>query len=167
MSTVPATASPSSVSTSWPDELETRHIAEMLPHGPKARYIDSAVINRSGQTPSITANRRVRLSDCNGGDHFPGQPVFPGHLWQEIAFQACGLLMAHRAGHRIDGHAYSVNYATKRVAIPGDRLRVVIELTEVKISRVTFKATGYANDILAFESVQTAVLPRKSPSVAT
>lgn len=102
-------------------------VLELLPQKPPFLFVDR-VIEREA--------RRIKTSLSLTGDedffkgHFPGNPIMPGVLLQEAAFQSGALLMASLSGKGL-GVVTKVSSAKfKNFVKPGDELVMEISLVD-------------------------------------
>lgn len=110
--------------------LDREAIKKILPHRGPALLIDNATVNLptddgSVQVPYGSCRYVVPADRCEG--HFPDEPVFPGHLQQEIFNQLAGVV----AGVYLDvtGGQAVVRRAEARfesMAHPGDKLHFMV-----------------------------------------
>lgn len=104
-------------------------ILELLPHRYPFLLIDR-VLELSEE--SIVALKNVTVSEPYFQGHFPGKPVMPGVLIIETMAQA-GAIMLHKASEGKMKLLVGVDKARfKRQVVPGDTLRIEVELKQVK-----------------------------------
>jgi 3-hydroxyacyl-[acyl-carrier-protein] dehydratase len=115
------------------------NILKLLHHRPPYLLIDE-VLEHS--TTQLSALKIPRLSEFYLQGHFPGTPVVPGAMMQEMTTQAAGLLITHYYAPVADydseqtkGYALGVLRAIhsakyKSFARPDDRLVIKIELLD-------------------------------------
>jgi 3-hydroxyacyl-[acyl-carrier-protein] dehydratase len=96
---------------------------------------------------SIVAMKNVTYNEQIFAGHFPATPVFPGVLIIEALAQAAGIL-AFKSRNRTldDGYVYYLagtdKTKFKRSVVPGDQLRLEVEITRLRSHWM--KATGNA-----------------------
>ena len=114
--------------------LEIEDIKKILPHREPFLFVDRVV--------EITDKRVVGTKQLTGREpffqgHFPQRPVMPGVLMVEALAQAGGVLMLSKPEHHGKiAYLASVSKARfRRVVVPGEELRLVVEILKFK-SRV-------------------------------
>lgn len=138
-----------SETSTFPNELEIRHIAELIPHRPPFLFVEKCKVQTDVPVPTITGSFRVKERTCAG--HDLDGPIFPGVLWQEMGNQLAGILLAHPTGQKADGRYVQTDWAkVTREARPGDELTMRVEITSQRMGFVKFQATGQVNGRLAF-----------------
>jgi 3-hydroxyacyl-[acyl-carrier-protein] dehydratase len=120
-------------------------IMNVLPHRYPFLLVDKVLEFKANET--MTAIKNVTASEPYFQGHFPGFPVMPGVLILEALAQAGGVLMMNSIDEEptdddifvlagIDGARF------KRVVMPGDQLKLEIEVIRAK--RAVWKFTGKA-----------------------
>ncbi len=137
----------------FPNQLEIRHIAELIPHRPPFLFVETATIVPDAPVPTIVGTFRVKHKTCAG--HFPEHAIFPGVLWQEMANQLAGILLAHQAGRMADGRYVQTDWAkVTQEAQPGDLLTMRVQVNHQRMGFVKFQAEGQVNGQPAFTGGQ-------------
>ena len=94
---------------------------------------------------SVVTERCVSGNEFYLKGHFPGAPIFPGAMLQELSTQTAGILIAARHNpmqfyntHRPEFNEFALGVLVrvkqakyKGFARPGDRLRVEVKLNEL------------------------------------
>ena len=115
-------------------ELRIDRILELLPHRYPFLLLDRVVELRPGK--SLIALKNVTINEPFFQGHFAGRPVMPGVLVIEAMAQAGGILsyMSHDASHPdVIYYLAAVDDARfKRPVVPGDRLRIEVEVEAVR-----------------------------------
>ena len=103
-----------------------------IPHRPPFRFVDEIV--------EVTDDRILAFAKVDPEadffrGHYPGQPVMPGVLLCEAAFQAGALLIAHKLGSIREDKSVPVvtriqDAKFKRMVKPGDRLDIEVQLDD-------------------------------------
>lgn len=119
----------------------TTEIEQRIPHRPPFLFIDR-VIENDGET--IVAERAVREDEPHFAGHFPGNPILPGVLICEAAFQAGAVLLADRLVAEGKSLAETTPVLSRIVEAkfrtlvrPGDTLEIRVKHRE-KVSRFHF-----------------------------
>jgi len=121
--------------------MNAQEIQRRIPHRPPFLFLDSIV---EMDADRIVAEREVRAEEPHFAGHYPGNPVMPGVLICEAAFQAAAVLLVHRleeAGEEIGGRTPVLSRITgakfKAMVKPGDLIRITVKHRET-VSRFEF-----------------------------
>ena len=125
--------------------LDIRAILEHLPHRYPFLLIDRVLELEKGKR--IVALKNVTINEPFFTGHFPHLPVMPGVLQIEALAQAAGILSFQTMGRVSDNQSvyYFVgidNARFKRPVVPGDQLRLEVEI--VRVARSIWKYSGKA-----------------------
>jgi 3-hydroxyacyl-[acyl-carrier-protein] dehydratase len=125
--------------------LDIRAILEHLPHRYPFLLVDRVIEIEAGKR--IVAIKNVTINEPYFVGHFPHMPVMPGVLQIEALAQAAGILSFQTMGRVSDDR--SVYYFVgidgarfKRPVVPGDQLRLEVEIT--RVARSIWKYAGRA-----------------------
>ena len=125
--------------------LDIRAILEHLPHRYPFQLVDRVLEIEAGKR--IVAIKNVTINEPYFVGHFPHMPVMPGVLQIEALAQAAGILSFQTMGRVSDDR--SVYYFVgidgarfKRPVVPGDQLRLEVEIT--RVARSIWKYSGRA-----------------------
>ena len=123
--------------------LDIRGILEHLPHRYPFLLVDRVLEVEPGKR--IVALKNVTINEPFFTGHFPHLPVMPGVLQIEAMAQAAGILSFQTMGRVSDDRSvyYFVgidNARFKRPVVPGDQLRIEVEI--VRVSRSIWKYSG-------------------------
>ena len=125
--------------------MEVTEIQNLLPHRYPFLMLDRVVEYEANER--IVCIKNVTINEPVFNGHFPGTPVFPGVLIVEALAQAAGVL-AFRSRNRSlnDGYIYYLagtdKTKFKRSVIPGDQLRLEVEI--INLRKHWMKASGKA-----------------------
>lgn len=125
-------------------------VEEYLHHRPPYLLVEEIV---SIEEKVIRTSKMVSMDDSFQSSHFPGAPIFPGALMQELVTQSAGILIAANYNPMKSyvtsdpshnefalGVLVKVNSARyKHFARPGDRLEVKVELDQVAYPLFDFR----------------------------
>ncbi len=110
--------------------LDKNDIERRIPHRPPFLFIDRIVEIGPDR---IVAEREVREEEPHFAGHYPGNPILPGVLVCEAAFQAAAVLLVDRlagGGEVAEGRTPVLSRITdarfRRMIKPGDKLRIVV-----------------------------------------
>ena len=135
-------------------------ILEMLPH----RYPMLLVDRVDGLVPGEkgTGLKNVTINEPFFQGHFPGAPVMPGVLIIEAMAQTAAVVMMAKLGHEAEGRAVyfmAIDGAKfRRQVVPGDVLRLEVEVTQARRNVAKFGAKALVGDDLAAEATLTAMI---------
>lgn len=97
----------------------------------------------------LVAHKNVTVGEEFFQGHFPGMPVMPGVLMIEALTQAAAVLLLERVDAPATARAWlrGVNDAKfRRQVVPGDRLRLEVQLGRVRSTLAKAQATAYVGD---------------------
>jgi 3-hydroxyacyl-[acyl-carrier-protein] dehydratase len=126
-------------------QLDIRAILEHLPHRYPFLLVDRVLELEKGKR--IVALKNVTINEPFFVGHFPHLPVMPGVLQIEALAQAAGILSFQTMGKVSDENSvyYFVGIDSarfKRPVVPGDQLRLEVEIT--RVARSIWKYAGRA-----------------------
>lgn len=135
--------------------FDIRDIMKMLAHRYPFLLVDRVVAYERGK--SLTALKNVTYNEPFFSGHFPTIPTMPGVLMLEALAQSCGLLTARETGMRPDSgvifYFAGVDKARfRRIVVPGDQLRLYVEIVKVKRNLWKFNARASVEDESACEA---------------
>ena len=112
--------------------LNTKEILDIIPHRQPFLLIDRIESMEEGK--SITALKNVSYNEPFFAGHFPDQPVMPGVLIIEAMAQvgAVSLLSDDKYKGKTPLFGGIKNAKFRRKVVPGDVLRMEVEMTRVR-----------------------------------
>lgn len=123
--------------------LDNVQIQEILPHRYPILLVDRIIEFTEGER--IVGQKNVTINEPFFQGHFPGKPVMPGVLILEALAQTGAVLVLGKPENRgkIALFASIDNCRFKRQVVPGDQLRLEIEVTKLRgsIGKCQAKAT--------------------------
>jgi len=142
-------------------KLDINAIREILPHRYPFLLVDR-IIEREGER-RIVGIKNVTANEPFFQGHFPGKPVMPGVLIVEALAQAGAVLALSKPENRgkILLFAGIDNCRFKRQVVPGDQLRLEIEVTRMKGIVGKCRAVALVEGELACEAELMFVIDRK------
>ena len=132
--------------------VEAKDIYRVLPHRHPMCLIDRVIDFQNGERAVGIKNLTYNESIFEG--HFPAQPVMPGVLQVEALAQLGAWLLLQEIGEDEQlGYFRSISKATfRRTVIPGDQLRLEIEIIQRRRNLARIKGEAYVDDALATEA---------------
>ena len=133
--------------------IEIKEIMTILPHAYPFLLVDRIVEVETGKR--IVGIKNVTYNEPFFPGHFPGRPIMPGVLIVEAMAQTAGLLVFHSVPEEdrkkpifflgID------NVRFRKPVIPGDQLRLEVEMTRHRQSIWGFKGKAFVDGKLVAE----------------
>jgi UDP-3-O-[3-hydroxymyristoyl] N-acetylglucosamine deacetylase / 3-hydroxyacyl-[acyl-carrier-protein] dehydratase len=139
--------------------LDINAILKILPHRYPFLMIDR-VLDIDG-TKKIVAIKNVTINEPYFNGHFPGKPVMPGVMIIEAMAQTGGLLLLNAVEGLEKKLAFFMaidEVKFRKPVVPGDQIRMEIEMLNFKRSMVKMAGKSYVDNKLVAEGVFTAVL---------
>tara|TARA_R100000027_G_scaffold63666_3_gene56551 strand:+ start:4935 stop:5375 length:441 start_codon:yes stop_codon:yes gene_type:complete len=128
--------------------FSTEEIKHRIPHRPPFLFIDEIVEIAEDR---IVAEREILAEEPHFAGHYPGNPIMPGVLICEAAFQAAAVLLVNRLeqkGEAIEGRTPVLSRISdarfKSMVKPGDRIKITVTHKET-ISRFEFLSAVIEN----------------------
>ena len=132
--------------------VNVKEIYRILPHRHPMCLVDRVLEYENGKyaigIKNVTYNERVFEG------HFPAQPVMPGVLQVEALAQLAAWLVLQEIGKEGQlGYFRTISKATfRRAVVPGDQLRLEIEVVQRRSTLARIKGQAYVDDALATEA---------------
>jgi len=130
--------------------MRIREIQNILPHRYPFALVDKIVEQSENQ---IVGLKNVTINEPFFQGHFPGYPVMPGVLILEAMAQVGGILFLQTIP---EAEKYIVYFAGidqakfRKPVLPGDQLRMVLEVLRIRKTSCKMKGTAYVdNEIVA------------------
>lgn len=133
-------------------EVSITEIMATLPHRYPFLLVDKVLSCEPDK--SIVAIKNVSVNEPHFTGHFPQSPVMPGVLMIEALAQAAGILI-YKTIQTLPGKDnwfYLVgvdNARFKRIVVPGDQLRLEVEIVKVRRDIWKFQGTATVDGELA------------------
>src|ERR1700739_2436681 len=134
-------------------ELDINEIQKFLPHRYPFLLIDK-VVEMERFNP-IVAIKNLTINEAFFQGHFPGKPVMPGVLILESMAQAGGLLLLQEIpdrDHKLLYLASMNDVKFRRPVLPGDQLRVEVNILKWKGDLCKIEAKAFVEKELATEA---------------
>ncbi|HSA92540.1 MAG TPA: 3-hydroxyacyl-ACP dehydratase FabZ [Terriglobales bacterium] len=139
--------------------LSIVEIQKILPHRYPFLLIDRVIDLTRKQR--IVAIKNVSVNEPYFAGHFPGQPIMPGVLIVEAIAQAGGALLLTEVEDRDDKLMVFTGIERARFrkpVLPGDQLRIEVEVVAWRITAVRMQGKAYVGDKLACEATVSCAL---------
>ncbi|RPI99581.1 MAG: 3-hydroxyacyl-ACP dehydratase FabZ [Deltaproteobacteria bacterium] len=140
--------------------IEIREIMTILPHGYPFLLVDRIVEMEAGKR--IVGIKNVTYNEPFFPGHFPGRPIMPCFLIVEAMAQTAGVLaFKSMPDDDLKKPVYFLgmdNVRFRKPVIPGDQLRMELDVTRHRQSIWGFKARAYVDGKLVAEADLLAML---------
>jgi beta-hydroxyacyl-ACP dehydratase FabZ len=133
--------------------LDTNGIQKILPHRYPFLLVDT--IQEMERWKRIVGIKNVTINEGFFQGHFPNQPVMPGVLILESMAQTAGVLLFQEVKDRENKRIYFVaidNARFRRPVVPGDQLRIEVEVLARRDTFCKFAGKATVNGELAAEA---------------
>jgi 3-hydroxyacyl-[acyl-carrier-protein] dehydratase len=141
-------------------DIDIHEILRRIPHKPPFLMIDRAEAYVPSQ--SLVGVKCVTINEPFFAGHFPGAPVMPGVLIVEALAQTGGLLMSKSWDADPTGKIIlfmSVdNCRFRRPVLPGDVLRLNVQVARARANVVKFTGKATVGDVVVAEADFAAML---------
>ena len=143
--------------------LQSQEIQEIIPHRYPFLMVDRIIELEEGK-------RAVGIKNVSSNEpffqgHFPGHPIMPGVLIMEALAQVGAVVilkMPEYAGHlALVAGLDDVKF--KRQVVPGDQLRLEVELIKLRKTFGVAQGKAYVGEVLAAEGTLKFFLEREKP----
>jgi len=135
--------------------MDIKQILEYLPHRYPFLLVDRVLSCEPGK--NIVALKNVTINEPFFQGHFPNYPVMPGVLIIECMAQAAAILTFHSEQAKPDKDSVYFfvgidNARFKKPVVPGDALRLQVEISRHVRGIWKFSAQAWVGEALAAES---------------
>ena len=138
--------------------MEVAEIKNLLPHRYPFLLLDRVVEYEANERIICIKNVTINEQIFNG--HFPATPVFPGVLIVEALAQAAGVLALRSRNRSLnDGYVYYLagtdKTKFKRSVVPGDQLKLEVEIINLRQHWMKASGKAYVGDDLVCSTLMT------------
>lgn len=143
--------------------LDINDILRILPHRFPFLLIDRVIDLTRKQR--IVAIKNVTINEPFFAGHFPNMPIMPGVLIVEAIAQAGGALLLTEVEDRADKIMVFTGIERarfRRPVVPGDQLRIEVEVKAWRTTAVRMEGFAYVGDKKAAEATVTCQLVDRS-----
>jgi 3-hydroxyacyl-[acyl-carrier-protein] dehydratase len=140
-------------------QLDINEIQKFLPHRYPFLLIDRVI--EMERYKRIVTIKNVTINESFFQGHFPGKPIMPGVLILESMAQSGGLLLLQEIPDRDQKLLYlaSMNDVKfRRPVVPGDQLRVEVNILAWKGDLCKIQAKAFVGENLATEATLMCVM---------
>jgi 3-hydroxyacyl-[acyl-carrier-protein] dehydratase len=133
--------------------LNTHEIMKMLPHRYPFLLVDRIVELEEGKR--VVGIKNVTINEPFFQGHFPGHPIMPGVLIIEAMAQVGGILAMLTDKISNDKVTYFTgidNARFRKPVVPGDVLRLELEMINCRRGLYCFQGKAYVGDTLVAEA---------------
>jgi beta-hydroxyacyl-ACP dehydratase FabZ len=131
--------------------MDTIEIMKLLMHRYPFLLVDRII--ECDDEKRIVGLKNVTVNEPFFPGHFPGRPVMPGVLQLEAMAQTGGILMCRIGGTTGLPYFMSIDQARfRRVVVPGDQLRIEVEMLRLRSRSAKFQGKVFVDDELASEA---------------
>ena len=140
--------------------IEIEEIMNILPHAYPFLLVDRIIEVEPGKR--IIGIKNVTYNEPFFPGHFPGRPIMPGVLIIEAMAQTAGLLVFSsipEEEHKKPVYFLRIDNARfRKPVIPGDQLRLELEITKHRQSFWGFRGKAFVDEKLVAEAELLAML---------
>ena len=145
--------------------IDVNEIKTILPHRYPMLLVDRVLEVEPGKR--LVAVKNVSANEPFFQGHFPGEPIMPGVLILEALAQAACVLVLRDLGvpGSIALFTGADNVSFRRKVVPGDQLRLAVEVEKLRVPFGRVKGTATVDGELAAEALIKFMIqmPEKKP----
>ncbi len=135
----------------YENEMDVTEIWRLLPHRYPFLLVDRVV--EIDADKRIVCLKNVSINEPIFTGHFPDTPVFPGVMIVEALAQAAGILAFASRGRTLDdGYIYYLagtdKTKFKQSVVPGDQLRLEVEIVNLRSHWMKAEGRAFVDDRL-------------------
>lgn len=133
--------------------MDVNEILGMLPHRYPFMLVDR-IIEMDLENQRIVGYKNLTFNEPFFQGHFPGEPIMPGVMQLEAMAQVSGILL-NKVNQREGAIAYfmAIDKAKfRRKVMPGDVLRMEIQVSRMRSRMATVTGKAYVGEDLASQA---------------
>ncbi len=134
--------------------MDVNEILGILPHRYPFMLVDR-IVEMDVEKMSVVGYKNLTFNEPFFQGHFPGEPIMPGVMQLEAMAQVAGILI-NKIMNKEGAIAYfaSIDKAKfRRKVVPGDTLRMDLQVTKLRIPRMAVvEGRAYVGDDLACQA---------------
>ena len=141
--------------------VDIQEIIRLLPHSYPFLLVDKIIDYEQGKR--IVGIKNVTYNEPFFQGHFPGRPIMPGVLIVEAMAQAGGVL-EFKSFPDLKGSVFFIgidNARFRKPVVPGDQLRLTVEVVRHKKELWVFNGEAYVGDEMVAEAKIMAMLKQE------
>lgn len=144
--------------------LDSKQIQEIIPHRYPFLLVDRIVELEEGKR--AVGIKNVSINEPFFQGHFPGYPIMPGVLIMEALAQvgAVAVLIKPEYAGRLAFFAGMEDVKFKRQVVPGDQLRLEVEMVKIKGPIGIAEGKAFVGEDLAASGTLKFALGPKGPT---
>ena len=149
-------------------QLDINEIQKYLPHRYPFLLIDKVI--EMERLKRIVAIKSVTINEGFFQGHFPGKPVMPGVLILESMAQTGGLLLLQEIPDREKKLLYLASMSDvkfRRPVVPGDQLRIEVDILTWKGDLCKIKAKAFVEGNLTTEATMLCVMADRDQPITS
>ncbi len=133
--------------------IQANEILKILPHRFPFMLVDR-ILEMDVEAGHIVGLKNLTFNEQFFQGHFPDNPVMPGVLQLESMAQVAGVLLNSRPGNEgKTAYFMSMNKVKfRKMVIPGDQMRLVIEVTRLRSRMATVSGKAYVDGVVVSEA---------------
>jgi 3-hydroxyacyl-[acyl-carrier-protein] dehydratase len=138
--------------------IDINEIMQLMPHRYPFLLVDKVL--EFEPSKRVVGIKNVTVNEPFFVGHFPGKPIMPGVLIVEAMAQAGGVL-AFKSFPEMKGTVFFIgidNARFRRPVVPGDQLKMVVEVVKHKREIWVFEGKAFVGDELVAEAKIMAML---------
>jgi len=133
--------------------MDVNEILGILPHRYPFMLVDR-IVEMDIEAKSIVGYKNLTFNEPFFQGHFPSEPIMPGVMQLEAMAQVSGILL-NKVSQKEGEIAYfmSIDKAKfRRKVVPGDTLRMEIQVTRMRSRMAAVEAKAYVDGELASQA---------------
>lgn len=133
--------------------MDVNEILSILPHRYPFMLVDR-ILEMNVEDQCIVGYKNLTFNEPFFQGHFPSEPIMPGVMQLEAMAQVAGILL-NKVNDKEGQIAYfmSIDKAKfRRKVVPGDVLRMEIQVTRLRSRMAVVEGKAYVGDDLACEA---------------
>lgn len=133
--------------------MDVNEILGILPHRYPFMLVDR-IVELDTEQQCIVGYKNLTFNEPFFQGHFPGEPIMPGVMQLEAMAQVAGILL-----NKVKGRSGEIAYFMaidkakfRRKVVPGDTLRMEIQVTRMRSRMATVEGKAYVDGELASQA---------------